>query len=84
MFVFPMFILKLAGTDRVENGPADNPSAVFPADHDQYSEQDIDKAPLVSPQITKHRPPPTSIPPFRAIAAVSPVTTEVPFTSLTR
>lgn len=57
-----MFILKLDGSEKVENGPTDKQSAMFPAGHEQYSEQDIEKATLVSPQITN--PPPTSIPPF--------------------
>ena len=51
-----MFILKLDGSEKVENGPTDKQSAMFPAEHEQYSEQDIEKATLVSPQITKHPP----------------------------
>lgn len=39
-----MFILKLDGTEKVKNGPTDNQSTVFPAEHKQYSEQDADEA----------------------------------------
>ena len=44
-----LFILKMDGTEKMENSPTDVHSATFPAKHEQCSEQDIGKVTLVSP-----------------------------------
>lgn len=57
LFVFfnqMLFILKMNGTEKMENSPTDIHSAMFPAKHEQCSEQDIGKVTLISPQIPKH------------------------------
>ena len=49
-----LFILKMDGTEKMEDSPTDIQSAMFPAKHEQCSEQDTGKVTLVSPQIPKH------------------------------
>ena len=44
-----LFIWKMGGTEKMENSPTDIHSAMFPAKHEQCSEQDTGKVTLVSP-----------------------------------
>ena len=53
-FNLMLFILKMDGTEKMEDSPTDIQSAMFPAKHEQCSEQDTGKVTLVSPQIPKH------------------------------
>lgn len=49
-----LFILKMDGTEKMENSPTDIRAATFPAKHERCSEENTGKVTLVSPQIPRH------------------------------